>query len=138
MKNVRNFDDLFDLFERNVVGFPRLALSQTTDQKYPPYNLIKDDENHFTIQLAVAGFDKDELSMSVENQNLVISGSITDDSETESKYIHRGIGLRNFSQKFVLADNVEVDNAEYVDGILTVKLVRNIPEEEKPQLIQIK
>jgi molecular chaperone IbpA len=103
---------------------------------FPPYNVIKEDENTFLIEFAVAGFSKKDISVEQEKNALVIIGSIEDDKD--KKYVHKGIATRSFTRAFALAEYVEVQSATFEDGILTVKLVRELPKEEQPRQITIK
>lgn len=109
---------------------------------YPPYNIKKFDGGVWRIDMAVAGFRKDELVITVEDRTLIVKSDFSetelDEELREALVIHQGIAQRNFNVKFALAEYVEVDTAEYADGILTIKLVTNIPEEKKPKVIDIK
>jgi len=103
---------------------------------YPPYNVVKEDEDTFLIEFAVAGFSKKDISVEQEKNALIITGLIEEDEE--KNYAHKGIATRSFTRAFALAEYVEVKSATFEDGILTVKLVRVLPEEEKPRQITIK
>jgi molecular chaperone IbpA len=128
------------------VGFaPHFAflsevLSQTQDQKYPPYNLRAINQDEYIIELALAGFTKDNLSVVLKDQVLIISGEGLNStfSNSEFDYVHQGIARRDFEQSFPLAEHVIVDNAEFKDGLLTITLKRELPEELKPKTIKIK
>lgn len=105
-------------------------------ESYPPYNLTEIDEDHYKISLAVAGFSKEEVEVSVDNGSLIIKG---EKSEDESEVVlHKGIATRKFTRTFALGEYMEVDRAEMADGILSVFVERNIPEEKKPKTIKIK
>jgi molecular chaperone IbpA len=136
-----NSIDLTPLY-RNSIGFDRLASlldsalnSETVSGGYPPYNIEVLEENRYAITLAVAGFDRSELDIQVEKGVLSIRGKKA--GEQERKYLHRGIANRTFERKFNLADHVEVSGAELVNGLLTINLVREIPEAMKPRTIKI-
>lgn len=103
---------------------------------FPPYNVIKEDEDTFLIEFAVAGFSKKDIEVKQEKNALIIEGSIEEDEE--KKYVHKGIATRSFTRAFALAEYVEVKSASFEDGILTVKLVREIPKEEQARQITIK
>lgn len=103
---------------------------------YPPYNIEVLDDNHYAITLAVAGFDKGELDIHVENNVLTVRGQ-KGKEETERNYLHQGITNRAFERKFNLAEHVEVTDADLSNGLLTVSLVREIPEAMKPRSIAI-
>ena len=103
---------------------------------FPPYNVVKEDDNTFLIEFAVAGFSKRDISVEQEKNALIITGSIEEDED--KKYVHKGIATRSFTRAFALAEYVEVKSATFEDGILTVKLVRDLPKEEQPRQITIK
>jgi len=127
---------------RALIGFNRISndfenrhVNSTTN--YPPYNVIQRDENNFEIEIAVAGFDKEDITVAVDRDQLIIKGNRTKDDDSE-KYIHRGLAARDFERTFTLVDHVEVGDAELTNGILRVKLTRVVPEALKPRLIAIK
>ena len=105
---------------------------------YPPYNIRQLSEDSYEIEMAVAGFTKSELRLELNNNQLIIEGSkeLAED-EGESGYVYKGIAGRKFRQSFALADHVKVLDSELRDGILKIKLQREIPEEKKPRLIEI-
>ena len=121
------FDRTFQLLERAATTHPSVT--------YPPYNIVKEDDENFSIELAVAGFSKKDVSISKEKESLVIEGKQAD---SEQEYVHRGLASREFRRSFTLADDVEIVGAELKDGILSIAIERVIPEEDKPQLIKIK
>ena len=123
------FDQLFNDVER------RFANSVQTN--YPPYNVLKHDDNTFEIEVAVAGFDKEDITIEVDQNQLTIRGQRLKD-EDASKYLHRGLAARDFERSFTLADHIIVGDAELTNGILRVKLTRELPEALKPRLIAIK
>lgn len=122
-----------------AIGFDRtLQLLERADthssSNYPPYNIVKIDEENFQIEMAVAGFDKKEVSISKEKEKLIITG----EQDTESKeYVHQGLASRSFKRSFTLADDITVKGADMKNGILVVSLERIVPEEDKPQEIKI-
>ena len=110
---------------------------------YPPYNIMKVDENKYVIEMAVAGFGKQNLEIEVANSVLTVKGGLTvDDMAQESvantQYIYKGIADRAFTRKMQLADTVVVQNAELINGMLRVFLENIIPESQKPQKVDIK
>lgn len=123
------FDQLFDNVERRFAN--------QVQNNYPPYNVIKHDDNTFEIEVAVAGFDKSDITVEVDQDQLIIKGKKTQ-AETEVQYMHRGLAARDFERTWTLADHMEVGEAEMTNGILRVKLTRIIPEALKPRLIAIK
>lgn len=111
--------------------------SWTQAETYPPYNIREIDEDSRVLELALAGFSKDEIKVEVENRKLTISGEKAKANE-EVKYIHKGIAARKFTKELALWEYWEVASADYNDGILYVVLKREIPEEKKPRQIKIK
>jgi molecular chaperone IbpA len=125
------FDRIFDDVERLLKNdLPKSASS------FPPHNIIKIDETHYLVELAVAGFSKEEIDISVEENTLVIKGE-KKDKDSSYTYIHRGIGARSFTKTLTIADTVEVRGAEFKDGILRIGLENIIPESKKPRKIEI-
>lgn len=136
-----NTIDLTPLY-RNSVGFDRMASlldnalrSDASSQGYPPYNIEVLEENRYSISIAVAGFAEDDLDINVEKGVLTVRGKKADDSD--AKYLHRGIANRAFERKFNLADYIEVTNADLTNGLLTISLLKEIPEAMKPKSIAI-
>ena len=106
----------------------------TKSSNYPPYNIKKVDDEHFVIEMAVAGFGKQNLDIELKNGELTITGSLESD---ETDYIYQGIANRAFTRKFTLADTVVVKNAELINGLLKIALERYVPEEKKAKKIDI-
>lgn len=134
--------DFTPLF-RSSIGFERLSrlldtAMQTDPQAYayPPYNIEKAGENHYRIVMAVAGFTADDIEITSEPNQLKIAGKGREQGHNGS-LLHRGIAMRAFERRFQLADHIRVDGAELRDGMLTVDLVREIPEALKPRRIEI-
>ncbi len=139
---MRDFD--FSPLFRSAIGFDRLpSLLDTamrtagTADSYPPYNIEKTGEDAYRITLAVAGFARDDLDIEVRDGVLVVKGKAGDDGDGV-KYLHRGIAGRAFERRFQLAEHVRADAADLVNGMLTVDLVRELPEAKKPRRIEIK
>lgn len=107
-----------------------------TRQTYPPYDVLKLDEDTFQVSIAVAGFTKDDIDVSVENGTLIVKGEITE--VTDGEYLHKGIAARKFTRTFALGEYMEVTGANIEDGMLHVNVDRIIPEEKKPKKIKIK
>lgn len=132
----------FSPLYRSVVGFDRLAalLDQAATQDsasgYPPYNIERTDENAYRIEIAVAGFRPDELTIEVRENLLTVTGrkAANDDAR---KFLHRGLAERNFERRFQLADYVIVSDAALDNGLLSVSLKRELPEALKPRTIAI-
>jgi len=107
---------------------------------YPPHNIIKTGENQYEIQIAVTGFEKSEIAVTVEANVLTVKGEGAESirhEQPEIVYLHRGLATRDFVREFPLAEHMEVAGAEIRNGMLIVKLIRNIPESEKPRVIDI-
>jgi molecular chaperone IbpA len=124
------FDRLFDTFET------RFANQLTSN--YPPHNIIKTDDTHYQIEIAVAGFNKNEIHVEIEQEMLTVRGE--SDSSTESsthQYLHRGLSSRSFVRSWQLAEHMKVNGAEIKDGILSISLEYVIPEEKKARVIDI-
>lgn len=121
------FDTMFDTLERRFAN--------SANNNYPPHNVRKTGENQYEIQIAVTGFEKDEISVTIEDNVLVVRGeSQTPNESVEIVYLHRGLATRDFVREFPLAEHIEVAGAEIKNGLLTVKLVRNVPEPPKPEV----
>jgi molecular chaperone IbpA len=132
----------FKAFNTNSIGFDTLfnQLSSFSESlpkisTYPPYNIKKTDENTYVIEIAVAGFGKQDIELTMENGTLTVKGNITSDESNE--YLFKGIADRAFTRSFTLADTVEVKNADLINGMLKIWLERFIPESAKPKKIEI-
>jgi molecular chaperone IbpA len=132
----------FSPLYRSVVGFDRLADlldSATADNAgngYPPYNIERTDENAYRVEIAVAGFRPEELSIEVKENLLTVTGRKAANDETR-RFLHRGLAERNFERRFQLADYVVVTEAALADGLLSIALKRELPEALKPRRIEI-
>lgn len=128
---------------RALIGFDRIfhdaerRFANSPQTNYPPFNILKHDDDHFEIEVAVAGFDREDVSIEVDQNLLTIRGKRLTEDDT-SKYVHRGLAARDFERTFTMADYMEVGEAELTNGILRVKLTRIIPEALKPRFIAIK
>ncbi len=132
--------DLSPLY-RSVVGFDRLAAlldaaGAETETGYPPYNIERTAENAYRIEIAVAGFKPEELNVEVKENLLTVQGRKAANDETR-RYLHRGLAERNFERRFQLADYVVVTDAQLTDGLLSIALKRELPEQLKPRRIDI-
>ena len=131
--------DLFN--DPFFIGFNRdLARLNTAhkinSQSYPPYDLLKLDEDTYRLSLAIAGFTKEDINVSVDNGTLIIKGEIVE--VTDAEIVHKGIAGRKFVRSFALGEYMEVTGAEMQDGLLHVHVVRLVPEGKKPKTIKIK
>lgn len=122
-------------FESMLDELLRATAQQQTN--YPPYNVIRNDDDHFTIEIAVAGFKQGEVDVTVEKNILTISGSQKDPIPENVEYLHRGISARDFVRNWTLAEHVEIVGAIMRDGILVLDLERKVPEDQKPKSIAI-
>jgi molecular chaperone IbpA len=128
-KALVGFDRIFDDFEH------RFANQLSTN--YPPYNIVKRSEDNYEIQIAVAGFTREEIELTSENNELKIKGTKFEE-EDNGEFLYRGLAARNFERAFTLGQYLEVDSAEIQDGLLIIKLERHVPEALKPKRIEIK
>ena len=120
------FDNVWNEIER---------LSDMSDNKlYPPHNVVKHDDVNFTVELALAGYSKDDLTVEVKDGILVVAG---DKSSEEREYLHRGISSKKFTRTFRLSEHVVVSGADFVDGLLVIDLKVEIPKEKLPRAIPI-
>jgi molecular chaperone IbpA len=134
----------WDLFKDPFfIGFDRAldtwnhVQNVSTATNYPPYNLIKVDEDNFVVELALAGFTKSDIDISVSDGKLVVKGE-TNSEDNDSKFIHRGIAARKFTREWALGEYMEVKAAELKDGMLSIQIERLLPEEKKPRQIKVK
>lgn len=138
MTNARRFttellnDPFFIGFDRVL---DRMKDATPGQNNYPPYNIVKVDEDNYAIELALAGFTDEEIDIEVKGGVLSVEGR--KDEEAETKYLHKGISARHFRRTFTLADTIVVRDAEFSNGILTIGLENVIPEEKKPRKIAI-
>lgn len=135
---------LFDNLYKDFIGAQKLTdrLNSFYDRQhptsgFPPYNIIEHDNTGYTIEVALAGYDKSEITISNEDNVIVVSGK-KEDKPISSKYAWCGIAARNFERRFLIEDNIKVSGAEMVDGILSIDLQKIVPEKPKSTLIQIK
>jgi len=122
------FDNLFNEIERLVEGTQPAP-------SFPPHNIVKVTDNNYVVELAVAGFSKDEIDIQLDDGNLIIKGEKKDKEGIE--YVYRGIATRSFTKKIRLMETIEVRGAEFEDGILRIGLENIIPDHKKPRKIQI-
>lgn len=138
-------DGLFKDFDRFYVGFDDHVAKMAQVHKefvknipgYPPYNIRKVGENKYQIEMAVAGFGKQDIDIELADSKLIIKGSAHSD-DSDADYMFKGIGTRAFTRTFAIDDQVEVQSAELVNGMLKVFLEKLVPEEKKPKKVKIK
>ena len=121
------FDDVEKLLTMDI---------QKSASNFPPHNILKLDDTRYIVELAIAGFSKDEIDISVNAGVLTVKGE-KEDKESEVQYLHKGIGTRSFTKTITVADTIEVKGAEFKDGILRIGLENVIPEHKKPRKIEI-
>ena len=130
------FDNMFDQFE-SLLGDGRLS----TQSNYPPYNIRKAGKDKYAIEVAVAGFNKNDVEVEYEDNLLTVKTKKVDkavEKDVDGEIIHRGISQRSFSRSFTIADDIKVEGAEIKDGLLTINCEKIVPEQKKRKLIPIK
>ncbi len=129
------------VLNNHFVGVDRLidqmiyATTLDSSTSYPPYNIVRKSDYEYEIEIACAGFSEENLDVTQTGRELVVSGQ--KDNKSSNEYLHKGIGSRNFKRKFSLADNVDVKEVTIGNGMLSIRLERYIPEEERPRKIPI-
>ena len=140
MNQLRTIDaNALAQINRALVGFDRYFNNQfpNTNGNYPPHNIVKYDDTHYGIEVAVAGFSKEEITVEVDQDQLMITGKKSS-TNADVEYLHRGLAARDFEQTFTLAEYMEVKGAEVKDGMLKISIERIVPEALKPRQIEIK
>ncbi|WP_309775272.1 Hsp20 family protein [Nitrobacter vulgaris] len=139
MRNTFDFAPLF----RSTIGFDRMldtlesASRVTSIDPWPPYDIVRKSEDDYRITMAVAGLSEDDLTITQEKNMLLVAGQKSGQDEASGQYLHRGIAARAFRRRFELADHVKVVSANLENGLLTIDLKRELPEEMKPRRITI-
>ena len=128
-KALLGFDEIFNNFENRFAN--------QINNNYPPYNIIKQDENYYQLEIAVTGFTKDEITVEIDQNQLIVKG-VRNKDVTEAEYLHRGLALRDFTRTWTLAEHMEVDQGTIKNGVLTIELKRVVPEALKPRVLKIK
>jgi molecular chaperone IbpA len=141
MTQIQRFDT--QALNRALVGFDRIFddmerrfASQVTNN-YPPYNICRLQENLYQIEIAVTGFEKNEITVTVEQDKLNIAGQRNKDEDTTAEFLHRGLALRDFERTFTLAEHMKIISAEIKNGVLSIRIEREIPESAKPRIIDV-
>ena len=129
------FNDPFFIGFNRELGRLNTA-HKTNTQSYPPYDLLKLDEDTYRISIAIAGFSKNDINVSVDNGTLIIKGEIVEVADAE--VVHKGIAGRKFTRSFALGEYMEVTGAEMKDGMLHINVDRIVPEDKKPKTVKIK
>ena len=146
MTHLSLFGPGFKDFDRFFVGFEDTAKHLQTLHNdltknipnYPPYNIRKNSENSYTIEIAVAGFAESEIDIEMDGGKLIVKGNAETNTSEENNFLFRGIATRDFTRAFAIDDHIEVRNAEMFNGMLKIFLERLVPEEKKPKKIEIK
>lgn len=123
------FDRMFDTFEQRFAN--------QINNNYPPFNVVKTSDDSYFVELAIAGFRKDEIHIEVEGDTLTVKGERVRDDDASWQYLHRGLSARNFVRQYQLAEHMVIKGAAIQDGILRIDLERIIPEEKKARVIDI-
>ena len=122
------FDSVFDRF---------FDMDTTRDSGYPPYNIRKINEAQYVIEIALAGFSKDDIEIEVTEGNLAVRSKKEEETNGDDSFVHKGIAKRSFLRSWTLSDDIIVQGADLKDGMLIINLEKVIPDEKKPRLIQI-
>ena len=122
------FDSIFDRF---------FDMDTTRDSGYPPYNIRKINEVQYVIEIALAGFSKDDIEVELTEGNLAVRSKKEEETNGDDSFVHKGIAKRSFLRSWTLSDDIIVQGADLKDGMLIINLEKVIPDEKKPRLIQI-
>jgi molecular chaperone IbpA len=124
------FDNLFNDVERRFAN--------QINSSYPPYNVLKHDENTYEIEVAVTGFLPEEITVEIDQNQLVVKGERNRSETDEANYLHRGLATRDFTRTWTLAEHMEVGEGRIKNGVLTIELKRVVPESLKPRVLKLK
>jgi len=124
------FDNLFDNFEQRFAN--------QINNTYPPYNILKHSEDSYEIEIAVTGFEKNEITVEIDQNQLIVKGERDDVQPADTEYLHRGLAARSFTRSWTLAEHMVVDEGRVKNGVLTIKLTREVPEALKPCVLKLK
>lgn len=134
-----DFDRFFVGFDDQIARFQKLQEDVAKNMpSYPPYNIRKVDDNHYAIEIAVAGFGQQDIDIEMNDGKLVVRGQMTTTEEDEGNFLFKGIANRAFTRTFALNDEIEVKDAEIINGMLKVALERLVPEHKQPKKIPVK
>ena len=137
--NTSNFDKFFVGSDKMIQALAKVHENATKAiPGYPPYNIAKVDDNKYVIEMAVAGFAKTDIEVTLEGNKLVIKGAVVDSSDDANSYIYKGIANRNFNRAFTLADKVEIKDAEIANGMLKVWLENMVKAQDAVKKITVK
>ena len=124
------FDSMFNDFEHRFAN-------QLKDN-YPPYNIVKHDEDTYVIEIAVTGFAKDEVTVEIDQNQLIVKGIRDKSNDVTAEFLHRGLALRDFTRSWTLAEHMEVGEGTIKNGVLTIELKRVVPDALKPRVLKLK
>lgn len=137
--SLKDFDKFFVGFDDQISKLQKLHDDVTKNiPNYPPYNIKKVDDTHYTIELAVAGFGQSDIDIEIDGGKLVIKGNTSSTEEEETNYLFKGIANRAFTRTFAIDEQIEIKDAELFNGMLKVFLERIIPEHKKPKKVEVK
>ena len=128
-KALLGFDTMFDNFEHRFAN--------QINNTYPPYNILKHNDDSYEIEIAVTGFAPEEVTVEIDQNQLVVKGHRAREEETETQYLHRSLATRDFPRSWTLAEHMEVGGGKIKNGVLTIPLTRVIPEALKPRQLKI-
>jgi len=136
----KDFDKFFVGFDESAKQLQSLHADLTKNiPNYPPYNIRKNDENSYTIEIAVAGFGQNEIDIEIDGGKLIVKGNVDASLDAlEDNFLFKGIATRAFTRAFAIDDHIEVKNAELFNGMLKIALERLVPEESKPKKVPVK
>ena len=140
---VADIDKIMEQYRPYTIGFEKVWDNLNTvgelANNYPPYNIIRQDEEHFVIEIAAAGFRKEEFNINLipSGNKLSVQGIQDRSGEEAPEYLHKGVGARNFTRTFALAEDVDVTGSKFEDGMLIISLEKIIPEEKKTRTIEV-
>lgn len=124
------FDSLFDNFEQRFLN--------QINTSYPPYNVLKHDENTYEIEVAVTGFLPEEITVEIDQNQLIVKGERSREATNDTSYLHRGLATRDFTRTWTLAEHMEVGEGRVKNGVLTIELKRVVPDSLKPRVLKLK
>lgn len=129
-KALLGFDSLFNDLEGRFAN--------QINNNYPPYNILKHSDDSYELEVAVTGFTQEEVTVEIDQNQLVVKGERKRDEDTEAQYLHRGLATRDFTRLWTLAEHMEVGEGRIKNGVLTIELKRVVPEALKPRVLKIK
>jgi len=141
MNQITRFDT--NALNRALLGFDTMfndlenRFANQINNNYPPYNVLKYDEDSYELEIAVTGFDKDEITVEVDQNQLIVKGVRADEQSEDTQYLHRSLATRDFTRSWTLAEHMEVGEGKIKNGVLTIALNRVIPDALKPRQIKL-